>query len=137
MSHCIDKGYAEFWVCLNMAQYTSIMPEYALISLNMPNHDWKLLNVSEYAWKCLNKLFWLSQGFQYTSSSYIFDRVMNIPQVLSMPGFWIRRALVIITLLFSSKHLWRLVSWTFYIFKHNIYNKIMNWFNKVMSYHNY
>ena len=45
------------WVWLNMHQYP----------LNIPKHPWK----------CMNKLFWLCQGFQYASSSYIFDRVFN------------------------------------------------------------
>ena len=45
------------------------MPEYALISLNMPEHDWILVNnAAEYAWKCLNKLFRLCQGSQYAAS---------------------------------------------------------------------
>ena len=32
-----------------IAQYASIMPENALMSLNMPEHGWILLNVPEYA----------------------------------------------------------------------------------------
>ena len=44
------------------------MPEYALISLNMPEPDWMLLNVSEYAGKFLNKLFWLCQGSEYAAT---------------------------------------------------------------------
>ena len=33
------KGYVEFRLCLFMAPYASIMPEYALtMSLNMPEH---------------------------------------------------------------------------------------------------
>ena len=35
------KGYTEFLVCLNMAQYV-------LMPLNMPEYGWILLNVSEY-----------------------------------------------------------------------------------------
>ena len=65
------------------------MPEYVLMSLNMPSHGWILLNVPEYAWiNCsdhgdvmLNyyiSMVWLCQGSQYASSSSIFDRVLNI-----------------------------------------------------------
>ena len=35
---CICKGYAEFWICLNMAQYVSIIHEYASICLNVPQY---------------------------------------------------------------------------------------------------
>ena len=41
---------AELWICLIMAPYPSIMPEYALISLSMLEHGWILLNVPENAW---------------------------------------------------------------------------------------
>ena len=83
----IWKGCTKFWICLNMAQYASIMSEYALMFLIMPENGWMLLDVTKYAWKCLNKLFWLCQGSQYTLSSQIFDiyasgikyaRVLNI-----------------------------------------------------------
>ena len=47
---CIPKGYTEIQICLNMAQYVSIMPEYALMSLNIAEHGWILLNDPEYAW---------------------------------------------------------------------------------------
>ena len=33
---CIGKGYAEFQIYLIMAPYAWVMPEYALVSLNMP-----------------------------------------------------------------------------------------------------
>ena len=73
---CICRGYTQFWICLNIAQYASIMSEYAsimpgytLMSLNMPEHGWILLNVPEFAWKWLNKLFWLCQGSQHALSS--------------------------------------------------------------------
>ena len=95
----IWKGYTKFWICLNMAQYASIMSEYALMSLIMPENGWILLDVTKYAWKCLNKLFWLCQGSQYTLSSQIFDRALYMPQALNMPGFWIFGDIVIITLL--------------------------------------
>ena len=45
----ICKGESDFCICLIMALYASIMPEYALMSLDMPEHDWILSNVSEYA----------------------------------------------------------------------------------------
>ena len=95
----IWKGCTKFWICLNMAQYASIMSEYALMSLIMPENGWILLDVTKYAWKCLNKLFWLCQGSQYTLSSQIFDRALYMPQALNMPGFWIFCDIVIITLL--------------------------------------
>ena len=49
---CICKGYAEFRICLIMAPCISIMPEYALMFLNMPEYDWILmsLNMSEHSW---------------------------------------------------------------------------------------
>ena len=78
------------------------MSEYGPICLNvpqLPDHGWILLNVPEYAWKCLNKKFWLCQGFQFASSSYIFDRVLNMPQVLDMAGFWICHDMVTIAFL--------------------------------------
>ena len=53
--------------------------EYASISLNMP----------KYPWKCLNKLIGLCQVSEYAWSSYIFYRVLKMPQVLDNPGFWI------------------------------------------------
>ena len=82
---CICKGYAEFWICLNMAQYASVMPEYALMFLNMPEHGWVLLNVSI----CLNKLFWLCQGSQYASSSYLtgFCQYLTAALKLYFTGF--------------------------------------------------
>ena len=51
--------------------------QYASISLNIP----------KYPWKCLNKLFWLSQNCEYAWSSYMFDRVLKMAQVLNVPGF--------------------------------------------------
>ena len=48
MWHDCNKGYTEFWISLNMAQYASIMPEYAwiaLMSLNMSEYDSILLNL--------------------------------------------------------------------------------------------
>ena len=58
--------------------------EYASASLNIP----------KYPWKSLKKLFWLWQGFEYSSSSYMFDRLLKIPQILNVPGFWIRHGCV-------------------------------------------
>ena len=37
---CICRGYANFWTCLNMAQYASIMPEYVSICLNVSQNVW-------------------------------------------------------------------------------------------------
>ena len=58
--------------------------EYASTSLNIP----------KYPWKSLKKLFWLWQGFEYSSSSYMFDRLLKMPQILNVPGFWIRHVCV-------------------------------------------
>ena len=32
---CICKCYTKIWICLNLAQYTSVMPEYVAICLNI------------------------------------------------------------------------------------------------------
>ena len=91
--NCICKGYTKFWICLNMAQYASVIPnmsQYALMSINLLEHGWILLNVPESAWKCLNKLtmpkfsIWLIilniwQGFEY-ASCIKYARVLNTPQ---------------------------------------------------------
>ena len=37
---CKGKGYPGFRICLIMAPYTSIMPEYYWISVNMPKNTW-------------------------------------------------------------------------------------------------
>lgn len=76
---CKWKGYTESWICLNIVQYASIMPEYTLIRVNnMPNHGWILPECSQI---CLIKLFRQCQGSQYALSIYIFDRVLNIPLI--------------------------------------------------------
>ena len=92
---CIRNDYTEFWIYLNMTQYTSIMPEYALMSLSMPEHDRILLIVPEYTWQCLNKMFWTArflicfildiwQGVNYARVYYAlgvnYARVLNIRQ---------------------------------------------------------
>ena len=82
---CICKDYTDFWICPNMTQYATIMPEYDSICLEVPQYAWTCLNIGlsmlsipEYAWKCLNKLTtsWFSlcliilhiwQGFKYAS----------------------------------------------------------------------
>ena len=80
-----------------MAWYASVMSEYASVWLNVPQYGWLWLNLAECSRVCLNKLLWQCEGSQYASSSYIFDRVLNMPQILDMPGFWICRDIVIIT----------------------------------------
>ena len=50
---CICKGYTEFRICLIMAPYNSIMPEYAWICLNIPQYAWTWLNIAECPWICL------------------------------------------------------------------------------------
>ena len=89
---CICKGYTQFWICLRMIEYASIMPEYAIMSLTMREYDLILQNVPEYAWK------WLNEMPQYASSSVIWQ-VLNMPQALNMPGFWVCCNNVITTLL--------------------------------------
>ena len=54
--HGCYKGYTEFWTWVNMAQYASIIPEYALMSHNVSENCWILLNVPEYTSKCLSVL---------------------------------------------------------------------------------
>ena len=49
--------------------------DYASISLNMPENPWK----------CLNKLFWLCQDSEHAWSSYMFDRLLEMP-VLNKQG---------------------------------------------------
>ena len=47
------------------------------------------LNINNYSSKCFNKLFLvLCQGPEYAWSSDMFDRLLKIPQVLNMLGFW-------------------------------------------------
>ena len=55
--HCICKGYVEFQIYLIMALNASVIPEYALICLNVP----------QYTWACLDKLFCLCHGSQYAA----------------------------------------------------------------------
>ena len=64
---CICKGYAVFRICLIIAPYPSIMPEYPLMFLDIREHDWILLNILDCAWKCRNKLFWVCQDSQYAT----------------------------------------------------------------------
>ena len=47
------------------------------------------LNILKYPWKCLNKLFWLCQSSENALSFYMFDRLLNIPRFLNVPGFGI------------------------------------------------
>ena len=64
-----------------------LLPSCALVSC-----CWICISIPEYAeisWKCLNKLFWLCQGSGYAWSSYMFDKLLNMPPVLNKPGFWI------------------------------------------------
>ena len=48
-----------------------------------------LLNMPKYPWKCLNKLFWLCQDSEYTWSSYMFDRLFKMSQIINVPEFWV------------------------------------------------
>ena len=74
-----------------MAQYVSLMPEYAWICLNVPQCAWKRLNIGECPWICLNKLMAMSafsicliildiwQGFQHVAVIK-YSRVLNVLQ---------------------------------------------------------
>ena len=48
----------------------------------------------KYPWKCLNKLFCLCQGSEYAWSSYMFDRLLKMPQTLNKLGFRIRHSCI-------------------------------------------
>ena len=50
---CIFKGYAKFLIWLNMTQYASVMPEYALLCFNSPQWLWTWLDIVECCWICL------------------------------------------------------------------------------------
>ena len=54
-------------------------PEVAclLVWLNMHQHPLKINPLCNN--KCLKKLFWLCQSFEYSPSSYMFDRLLKIP----------------------------------------------------------
>ena len=51
-------------------------------------HESISLNIPKCTRKRLNKLFWLCHGSEYSWSSYIFDRILKMPRVLNVPGFW-------------------------------------------------
>ena len=59
------------WMPVNVVEYASIS-----------------LNIHKCPWKCLNKLFWLSQDSEYAWSSYMFDRLLKMAQVLNVPGLY-------------------------------------------------
>ena len=82
----ICNSYSEFWICLDIARYATIMPQYALIPLSMPEHGWILLNVPKYVWKCLNKLLWFSTCLIITCISHGFEyvSVIKYAKVLNM-----------------------------------------------------
>ena len=44
------KGYTDIWICLNIAHYASVMPEYACAYLNVPKHAWTWLNSATCRW---------------------------------------------------------------------------------------
>ena len=50
---------------------------------------WLYINISKYPWKCLNKMFWLCQGFEYTWSSYLFDKLWKMTRALIVSEFCI------------------------------------------------
>ena len=74
---CICKGYTYFWIYviwLNTLQQCLTMPQYALMSMNMPEHSWILLNVLDYA----------------SMSCFDYAKVLNMPHHLRcLTGFWI------------------------------------------------
>ena len=54
----LNMARLEFWSCLKLAQYATIMPEYTLICLNVPQYARAHLNIdlnkAEYSWMSLN-----------------------------------------------------------------------------------
>ena len=70
---------------LNMSEYETICLRNAWIA-SLCLNSWILLNVTEHACKYLNKLFWLCW---ILNIAHRLDRVLNMPLVLYMPGFWI------------------------------------------------
>ena len=68
------SGLTEFWICLNMAQYVPIAPEYASICMIIAKYCWMSLNMSENVW----------------INCFDYARVLNMshrPRYLA--GFWI------------------------------------------------
>ena len=59
------------------------------VLVSAAEHALMLLNMPKYPWKCLNKLFWLCQDSEYTWSSYMFDRLFKISQIINVPEFWV------------------------------------------------
>ena len=72
--------------------------QYASISLNIP----------KYSWKCLNKMFWLCQSSGYAWSSYTFNRLLKMYQVLNKLRFriWLKYEYVYARVTQSSKYAW-------------------------------
>ena len=106
---------------LNMAQHNSIMPAYALMSINMSDPGWKLLNVPEYVWKCPNKLFWLCQGSQYITILYIwqcFKHASGIKygRILNMLWHSYNNNIIIVTNAIISEFLCAWFVYPFYLF---------------------
>ena len=89
---CICKRYIDFWKCLNMAQYASIMSEYTSICLSTPKFDWPLLNIAECFRVCLEMpektvltmsgfsiyliILYIWQGFEYALVKYAWVLIM-------------------------------------------------------------
>ena len=78
----ICKGYSEFRICLIMAQYVSIMPEYASVYLNVLQYTWTWLNIAECPWICLKKLFFLCQSSQYAVIIIIINNIIIVTNVI-------------------------------------------------------
>ena len=64
-------------------------PPPSYVPVSVAEYGSEFLNIYKYPWNCLKKPFWLSQGAEYAWSSYMFEKLLNMPQVLNMPGFWI------------------------------------------------
>ena len=80
----IWKAYTEFRICLNMAQYASMIHENARKCFYMSYSRWICLNMDGYCgmlWICL-KNAWIN------CSDYV--KVLNMPLHLrSLTGFWV------------------------------------------------
>ena len=77
MSHLFME---EFWICLFMAPYALIMPQYALMCFHMPEHDWILLNGPEYVWINCSYSAMVLNMLQYSYNNIII--VTNVIRIL-------------------------------------------------------
>ena len=91
----MQKDCMEFWICMGMAQYASIIPQYVSVWLNAIHYVWTWLNIAECPKIYLKMLeetvpfmvgfsvcliiLYIWQGFEY-ASAIKYARILNIPQ---------------------------------------------------------